>query len=213
MLVPLAFLAAGWALASVWLYGQLDQEDWLPIVLSGLGLIIALLTVVWNSFEQRRHLTLSFAVTLWQKWSDQEMIRARNCAWEAIRSETMSLGRKRVGRLRATNPKQYEALAQVNHFLADLNDLIAAEMLDVREVKALFRDTLQAYYCHLQFVDIGDAFTDGTGDSQQKWFEQKVLGLARQLGLNEASDFQRYRAIFEANERASRSSLSPPATG
>jgi len=207
-IVPLAVLTAGWGIGSVWLYGQLERKDWVPIVLSGLGLIVALLTAIWSGFEQRRHLTLGFAVTLWEKWSEPEMVTARNSAWEALRNEEMSRGRKRLGRLRTIAPEQYKAFARINHFLADLHDLVAGELLDVREVKGLFPDTLQAYYCHLHFVDIGDAFTDGTGKEQQKWFEEKVLGLARPLGLTEASDFERYRLTFEANQRAAAASKS-----
>lgn len=204
---PIGALAVAWAAASVVLHDRLEVKDWVPIVLSGLALIVALLTAAWSSFEQRRHLATGFAVTLWQKWSEAEMVAARNLAWDAIRSEAMRLGRKRIGRLRATATDQYRAIARVNHFLADLNDLVDAELLELGEVKALFRDTLQAYYCHLRFVDIGDAFTDGTGEAQQKWFESKVLGLAEKLALTRAGDFQRYQEVFEANCRASEQSI------
>lgn len=203
-IVPLALLSAAWILASIWLQGQLEQKDWVPIVLSGLGLLVALLTAVWSSFEQRRLLTLNFAVTLWEKWSEPGMLATRNTAWEALRTEPILQGRKRVGRLRTAAPDTYLAIARLNHFLADLNDLVEAGLLNVREVSALFRDTLQAYYCHLHFVDVRDAFADGTGESQQRWFEQKVLGLAQRLKLRTADDFQRYADTFRANEAASR---------
>lgn len=199
--IPISLLTLGWGIACCVLYDDLEREDWIPIVLSGLGLLVALTTAVWASFEQRRHLALGFAVTLWEKWSDPDMVKARNIAWEAIRNEPMTRGRKRIGRLRVQAADQYKAIARVNHFLADLDDLLSAELLEIREVKALFRDTLQAYYCHLHFIDVEDAFVDGTGAAQQQWFESKVLGLARKLALTQASDFQRYRDVFEANNR------------
>ena len=200
----LVVLTVGWAGASVWLYNKYNATDWLPIVLSGLALIIALATTVWSSLEQRRHLTLNFAMTMWDRWSNPEMTVSRNCAWEALRNETVEGGRKRLGRLKASSSTEYNAIARVNHFLADLHDLVAAGLIDPRELKGLFRDTLQAYYCHLCFGDISDAFPDDTGEAHQMWFDEKVLGLGRRLGLDKAGGYHRYRNTFEANERAAR---------
>jgi hypothetical protein len=204
IVIPLSLLATSWGLVSVFLYSHLERKDWLPIVLSGLGLLVALGTAVWTSLEQRKHLTLGVAVTLWQRWSDADMMSVRNVAWDALRNAKFSNGKKRIGNLRAESPDQYKAIARLNHFLADLNDLICANLVDAREARALFRDTLQAYYCHLLFVTVADTFDDGTGESQQQWFDQKVLGLGRLLNLSTSSDFQRYRTVFDANESLSK---------
>ncbi|NQD36698.1 hypothetical protein HPT27_06645 [Permianibacter sp. IMCC34836] len=201
---PLLLLTLAWFVVSGWLYGQMPNKDWLPIVLSGFGVIVALLVAVWTIGEQRRQLTLNFAMKLWEVWSEPEMIRCREMAWEALRSEPFNNGKKRIGHLRTDKAEAYKSIARVDHFFADLHDFIAAGMLDRGDATVLFRDTLQAYYCHLLFVDIADGFVtgDGTGESHQLWFSEKVLGLATQLQLETSEDFQRYRHVFNDNVKA-----------
>lgn len=205
---PLLLLTIAWLLASIWLRGNLEIKDWLTTVLAGFSVIVALLVAVWTIVEQRHQLTLNFAMKLWEVWSEPQMISSRETAWEALRNEPFANGSKRLGHLRTDAAETYKSIARVNHFFADLHDFIDAGMLDLSEAKVLFRDTLQAYYCHLHFVDISDAFTagDGTGDSQQLWFSDKVLGLAKQLQLEKSEDFQRYRHVFNDNVKAASAS-------
>ena len=200
--VPLALLAASWAVGSAWLYGQLAREDWIPIVLSGLALIVALLTAIWSGFQQRRHLTVGFAMTLWEKWSEPDMRAARIIAWEALRSAEMSDGRKRLGKLRDSAPEKYEALALVNHFLADLHDFVEADLLDVRELKALFKDTLAVVltatstsWTYEMRLPMALATINRSGLLKRSWASPD-----RSVSTN-AQDFHRYRQTFEANKR------------
>lgn len=200
--LSLLVLGGAWAIGSAWLVGEVETKDWIPIVLSGLGLIVALGTALWSGVQQRRHLAMGFVVTLWDRWSSTEMVQVRNQCWNALEAAAIEKGKKRIGHLRSGSLPTYEAVARVNHFLADLYDFISAGLLDLREVRALFRDTLQSYYCHLHFVSIGDGMATGTGQAQQQWFEEKVLGLGRMLDLTQAASFQRYRRTFEENQIA-----------
>ncbi|NND73327.1 MAG: hypothetical protein HKN43_17260 [Rhodothermales bacterium] len=204
-------LFVGWCASSVWLFVSLDPSDWVPIVVSGLGLLIALAVAVWSGSEQRRLAQMTFAVTLWGQWSEESMLQARNTAWDALDSLPFSDGYKRVGLLRdqgSEGEQVYRSLARVNHFLADLNDFLTARLLHLDDVNALFRDTLQAYYCHLLFVDLEKGMEDRRGNEHQIWFTTKVLGLADHLKLRRAADYKRYGSTLSGNEELARQSVS-----
>ena len=77
-------LFAVWTVSSVWLVGLVPVAEWIPIAVSGVGLLIALAVSVWNVSEQRRLAQMNFAVTLWGQWAEESMLKARNTAWDAI---------------------------------------------------------------------------------------------------------------------------------
>lgn len=207
-----------WLLVCAAYYPLLQRHDWLAIVLAGLGLLVALAVALWTVQEQRRQLQLNFALKIWEVWTGPDLVASRNAVWLLLRSEPFVNGYKQLGRLRKTDPATYQQLARVNHFLADLHDFIQADMLALVDVSALFGDTLQAYYCQLPFVHIGNAFAvnDRTGNEQQAWFKTKVLGLAGLLQLQEPTQFARYGALLSDNRRLAQQSLTsqqpvPPA--
>ncbi|MGD8497116.1 MAG: hypothetical protein PVF05_13150 [Gemmatimonadales bacterium] len=194
-----------WLFLSVWLVRSSAPNEWIPTVVSGLGLLVALGVAVWTIAEQRRITQMNFAVTLWGQWSEESMLEARNRAWDALASLPLVDGRKRVGELRFGSQDQlaqYRSIARVNHVFADLNDFLDAGLLHRRDVEALFRDTLQAYYCHLLVVDIARGMEAAGGADQQIWFEDKVLGLADHLRLRRPADYRRYGATLADNLRA-----------
>lgn len=191
-----------WLFLSVWLVQRSPPNDWIPTVVSGLGLLVALGVAVWTIAEQRRLTQMNFAVTLWGQWSEESMLEARNRAWDALASLPIVDGCKRVGELRFGTDEQlgqYRSIARVNHVFADLNDFLNAGLLHRRDVDALFRDTLQAYYCHLLVVDIARGMEEAGGADQQIWFEDKVLGLADHLRLREPGDYRRYGGTLTQN--------------
>lgn len=207
--IGLLVLSLLWLLVCVGYYPVLQRHDWLAIVLAGLGLIVALAVALWTVQEQRRQLQLNFALKIWEVWSGPEMLNSRNAAWELLRNEPFVNGYKQLGRLRKTDSATYQHLARLDHFLADLHDFLQADMLALVDVSALFGDTLQAYYCQLPFVYIGDAFAinDRTGNEQQAWFKAKVLGLAGLLKLQEPEQFERYGALLTDNRKRAQQSL------
>ncbi len=198
-------LAASWVVSSVWLVARLPTAEWVPVVISGAGLLIALAVSVWNVSEQRRLAQMNFAVTLWGQWAEESMLKARNIAWDTLVALPIEDGRKRIGELRtggADAEAQYRSVARVNHFFADLNDFLEGGLLNHRDVNALFRDTLQAYYCHLLVVDIARGMEEAAGANQQIWFESKVLGLADQIRLRHPRHYARYGDTLAANLEA-----------
>jgi len=198
-------LLAVWTVSSVWLVGLVPVAEWIPIAVSGVGLLIALAVSVWNVSEQRRLAQMNFAVTLWGQWAEESMLRARNTAWDAIAGLPIVEGRKRVGELRTAGTDEeakYRSIARVNHFFADLNDFLDAGLLNHNDVDGLFRDTLQAYYCHLMVVDIARGMEDVGGDEQQLWFDNKVLGLADHLKLRHPKHYTRYGRTLTGNLEA-----------
>jgi len=82
---------------------------------------------------------------------------------------------------------------------ADLNDFLDAGLLNHRDVDGLFRDTLQAYYCHLMVVDISRGMEDVGGDEQQLWSDNKVLGFAGHLKLRTPQHYTRYGRTLASN--------------
>lgn len=191
-----------WLSLSVWLVQRSPPNEWIPTVVSSLGLLVALGVAVWTIAEQRRLTQMNFAVTLWGQWSEESMLEARNRAWDALASLPIVDGRKRVGELRFGSEEQvaqYRSIARVNHVFADLNDFLSAGLLHRRDVEALFRDTLQAYYCHLMVVDIARGMEDAGGADQQIWFDDKVLGLADHLRLRLPRDYRRYGTTLARN--------------
>jgi hypothetical protein len=203
-----------WIALSTWLVGQVAPNEWIPTVVSGLGLLVALSVAVWTVAEQRRLAQMNFAVTLWGQWTETSMLEDRNRAWDALVSLPLVEGAKRVGLLRAGTPEeraQYRSIARVNHVFADLNDFLRAGLLDRRDLDGLFRDTLQAYYCHLLVVDISRGLEGIGGEEQQSWFDSKVLGLAGQVGLDTPSGYTRYGSTLERNlAEAARTRVATP---
>lgn len=198
-------LFAVWTVSSLWLLRLVPVSEWIPIAVSGVGLLIALAVSVWNVSEQRRLSQMNFAVTLWGQWAEESMLAARNTAWDAIAGLPVVDGRKRVGELRTSGPEneaKYRSIARVNHFFADLNDFLDAGLLNHRDVDGLFRDTLQAYYCHLMIVDIARGVENLGGDEQQLWFDSKVLGLADHLKLRTPKHYTRYGRTLAGNLEA-----------
>ncbi len=200
-----AVLFLVWLFLSVWLVRTSTPDEWIPTVVSGLGLLVALGVAVWTIAEQRRLTQMNFAVTLWGQWSDESMLAARNRAWDALASLPIVDGRKRVGELRLGSEEQveqYRSIARVNHVFADLNDFLDGGLLHRQDVVALFRDTLQSYYCHLLVVDIARGMEQMGGADQQIWFEDKVLGLADHLELRDPRHYRRYGATLRKNLEA-----------
>lgn len=200
-----------WLFLSTWLVRTSSPDEWIPTVVSGLGLLVALAVAVWTIAEQRRLTQMNFAVTLWGQWSEESMLEARNRAWDALASLPIVDGRKRVGELRFGSDEdvaQYRSIARVNHVFADLNDFLNGGLLDRRDVVALFRDTLQSYYCHLLVVDVARGMEHVGGADQQIWFDDKVLGLADHLRLRSPVDYRRYGATLTRNLEASGTTIS-----
>lgn len=200
-----AVLLFVWAFLSLWLIRTSAPNEWIPTVVSALGLLVALAVAVWTISEQRRITQMNFAVTLWGQWSEDSMMEARNRAWDALSSLPIREGRKRVGELRfgsSDEVAQYRSIARVNHVFADLNDFLNAGLLHRGDVEGLFRDTLQAYYCHLMVVDIARGMEHVGGADQQVWFDTKVLGLADHLKLRTPDAYTRYGATLVSNLEA-----------
>lgn len=200
-----AILLFVWLFLSIWLVQRSSPNEWIPTVVSGLGLLVALSVAVWTIAEQRRLTQMNFAVTLWGQWSEESMMEARNRAWDSLASLPVVDGFKRVGELRFGTEEQvaqYRSIARVNHVFADLNDFLDAGLLHRRDVDALFRDTLQAYYCHLLVVDVARGMEKVGGADQQIWFEDKVLGLADHLRLRAPGDYRRYGSTLAKNLEA-----------
>lgn len=194
-----------WLFLSFWLIRQSPPNEWIPTVVSGLGLLVALSVAVWTIAEQRRLAQMNFAVTLWGQWSEESMLEARNRAWDALVALPIVDGYKRIGELRFGTPeqeRQYRSIARVNHVFADLNDFLDAGLLNRTDVEGLFRDTLQSYYCHLCVADVARGMEQVGGQDQQVWFENKVLGLADHLRLRDPRDYHRYGSTLEKNLEA-----------
>lgn len=197
--VALLALTVAWVVGSLWLAGELETRDWIPIALSGLGLVVALATALWSGLQQKRHLAQGFVVTLWDRWSAPEMATVRETCWTALSEAPIREGKKQIGWMKTSRPDAYKAIARVNHFFADLYGFVRAGLLDEREVRAIFRDTLQSYYCHLHFASIGDTMPREVEIAQQQWFDEKVLGLGRILRLDAVEHFQRYGDTIAQN--------------
>ncbi len=153
-----------------------------------IALVFSTLTWVWAVRQQKKNDERKMVYDLLNNWTVERMQESRKRAWKYLDAKWNSVkagsskafvGADRVAVLDSTEHKNYYALAEVDHFLADLNTMLEQKLVDEKLVLCLFGRAMSAYLKRLDTLDFRinaeDADPENIGVNQ--WYTDKVAPL------------------------------------